>query len=197
MLTSPVMDAALQLPDPMTLEEFLVWDAPEGALWQLVNGEPLAMAPASPVHGVIQNEFGRLAGNHLAAAGGRCRVVANPGVRLGVRTDRNYRIPDLAVTCTPLIPGEPMLTDPVVLVEILSPSNQAETWINVWAYTTIPSVQEILVVRTAAIGAQLLRRNPDGTWPDLPQGIEDGDVALDSIGFRAPLATLYAGTWLA
>jgi Uma2 family endonuclease len=197
MVTSPVMDAALQLPDPMTLEEFLVWDAPEGAFWQLVDGEPCAMAPASPAHGVIQGEVGSLLRNHLTEAGGRCRMVVNPGVKLGVRSDRNYRIPDLAVTCTPLIPGEPMLTDPVVLVEILSPSNQAETWTNVWATTTIPSVQEILVVRTAAIGAQLLRRNPDGTWPDLPQGIEDGDVALDSIGFRAPLAALYAGTWLA
>jgi hypothetical protein len=34
---------------------------------------------------------------------------------------------------------ESALTDPVLLIEILSPSNQAETWANVWAYATIPS----------------------------------------------------------
>jgi hypothetical protein len=33
-----------------------------------------------------------------------------------------------------------MVADPVRLAEILSPGNEAETWRNVWAYTTIPTV---------------------------------------------------------
>ena len=45
---------------------------------------------------------------------------------------------------------ESALADPVLLIEILSPSYQAETWANVWAYATIPSVQEILVLKTAS-----------------------------------------------
>ena len=190
------MSAALELPIPMSLTEFLVWDAPDGARWQLIDGQPHAMAPASPGHGMIQNELGDLLRNHLAARASQCRAVANPGVRIELRADMNYRIPDLAVTCTPLVPGDPMLPDPVLLVEILSPSNPAETWMNVWAYTTIPSVREILVIRTDAAGAQLLRRNPDGTWPYAPMVVE-GDVILESIGFQVPLAALYAGTWLA
>jgi Uma2 family endonuclease len=189
------MSAALELPAPMSLAEFLVWDAPDGARWQLIDGQPHAMAPASPVHGTIQNEVGALLRNHLRAQGTQCRAVANPGVRIELRPDMNYRIPDLAVTCAPLIPGDPMLPDPVLLVEILSPSNPAETWMNVWAYTTIPSVREILVIRTDAAGAQLLRRKPDGTWPYAPDIVE-GDVVLDSIGFQMPLAAVYAGTWL-
>lgn len=159
------MSAAMEIPAPISLAEFLAWDAPDGTRWQLVDGEPRAMAPASPVHSAIQNELGRLLGNHLAEQGGRCRVYSTPGVMLGVRADRNFRISDIAVSCSPLVPGEPTLPDPVLLVEILSPGNPADTWINVWAYTTIPSVQEILVIRTDAIGAQLLRRNKDGTWP--------------------------------
>ena len=189
------MSAALELPVPMSLTEFLVWDAPDGARWQLIDGQPHAMAPASPVHGVLQSQLSRLLGNHLAAQGSQCQVASNPGVRIELRADMNYRIPDLAVTCTPLVPGDPMLPDPVLLVEILSPSNPAETWINVWAYTTIPSVREILVIRTDAPGAQLLRRNADGTWPYAPMVVE-GDVILESIRFQAPLAAIYAGTWL-
>ena len=50
-------------------------------------------------------------------------------------------------------------SDPVLLVEILSPSNRAETWTNVWAYTTIPSVREILVLHSLRIRAELLRRD--------------------------------------
>jgi Uma2 family endonuclease len=180
----------------MTLEAFLTWDAPPDARWQLVDGVPLAMAPASPVHAAIQNELGALLRNHLADQGGACRAYANPGVKLGEKTDINFRIPDLGVSCTPLEPGDPALPDPVLLIEILSPSNPRETWMNVWAYTSIPSVQEVLVVRSDIMGAQLLRRQPDGTWPVVPDTVAD-TADLRSVGQRLPLNALYAGTWLA
>lgn len=89
-----------------------------------------------------------------------------------------------------------MLTDPVLLVEILSPSNQAETWANVWAYTTIPSVREILIVHSTAVRADLLRRDPDGNWPERALTVEDGTLDLRSIDFRIGLAALYQGTRL-
>ena len=192
-----LMSAALDLPNPMSLTEFLAWDAPDGTLWQLVDGEPAAMAPASPLHGTIQNELGRLIGNHLRERATQCRAAANPGILLGKRADRNFRIPDLGVTCSPLVPGEPALPDPILLVEILSPGNPAETWMNVWAYTTIPSVREILVIRSDVRGAHLLRRNSDGGWPGAPVTVEAGQLALESIDFRVPLDTVYDGTWLA
>lgn len=80
------------------------------------------------------------------------------------------------------------------LIEILFPSNQAETWANVWAYATIPSVQEILVLKTASIGAELLRRNQDGSWPRQPLAIETGELTLESIGLSIPLAAAYRTT---
>ena len=61
-----------------------------------------------------------------------------------------------------------MVPDPVLLIEILSPSNEAQTRANIWAYTTIPSVREILAVHSTRIEAELLRRNPDGSWPEEP-----------------------------
>ena len=179
------------------MDEFLVWDAPEGAMWQLVDGQPRAMAPASPIHGRIQGRMFRQIENHLEAQNSPCVPIVTPGVRLGKRADSNYRIPDLAVTCSPLVQGELMIPDPVLLVEILSPSNPAEAWFNVWAYTTIPSVREILVIHSTSIGADILRRDAVGAWPEAPIRIESGDIALDSIGFRFPLADLYARTWLA
>lgn len=41
----------------MTVAEFLAWNPPEGQAWQLVDGEPQAMAPASRTHGTIQGEL--------------------------------------------------------------------------------------------------------------------------------------------
>ena len=35
---------------------------------------------------------------------------------------------------------------PVLMVEILSPTNKTETWTNVWAYTTIPTVTDLASV---------------------------------------------------
>jgi len=88
--------------------------------------------------------------------------------------------------------GDKVLREPLVVVEILSPSNRAETWMNVWRYVTIPSVREILVPDTTEIRADLLRRGDDGAWPDnsLPLGTNDDDV-LDSIGFSVRAAAFY------
>lgn len=191
------MTAALKIPVRMTLAEFLAWNPPGNQTWQLVDGEPQAMAPANRTHGAIQGELARLIGDHLHDRGGPCTLIITPGVIPRVQSETNIRVPDLAVTCSPYAAEESALTDPVLLIEILSPSNQAETWSNVWAYTTIPSVAEILVVRTAAIGAELLRRAPDGTWPRQPEHIEAGELFLSSINFRVPLTALYRTTRLA
>jgi Uma2 family endonuclease len=123
-------------------------------------------------------------------------VVANPGIVPRLLSEHNVRIPDLAVTCSPLGPGQATLSDPVLVIEILSPSNQAKTWTNVWAYTSIPSVQEILVLHADRIAAELLRRSPQGEWTDRPIAFAEGELALESIGFRVALAELYARTGL-
>lgn len=137
-----------------------------------------------------------MTGNHLAEHRPGCRVLSNPGVVLRVNSENNFRIPDLGVTCTPISRGAIAVAEPILLIEILSPVNLVATWTNVWAYTNIPSVQEILVIRTASIGVQLLRRAPDGNWLDIPVGIESGELELQSVGFHMPVAALYAGTWL-
>ena len=86
----------------------------------------------------------------------------------------------------------------MLLIEIVSPSNERQTWANVWAFTTIPTVREILVISSLRIGAELLRRRPDGSWPERPEALGPEDtLALESIGFAAPLAAAYATTHLA
>ncbi len=191
------MSALAKIPIPMTVAEFLAWTPPTAQPWQLVDGEPQAMAPASSTHGAIQAELGALIRNHLVERASPCRVITAPGLIPRVRSDINFRIPDLAVTCSAYDEEEAALTTPVLVIEILSPSNQAETWTNVWAYTTIPSIREILVLKTAEIGAELLRRAEDGHWPGQPLTIETGNLTLESIGFSMPLAAAYRTTRLA
>lgn len=178
----------------MTVEEFLDWPGDGTArTHQLVDGEPQAMAPASITYGIIQANIAGVLGNHLRGSG--CHVVIAPGVVPRVRSEANMRVPDLAVTCKADEAGIHAMAEPIVLIEILSPSNEPETRANVWTYTTIPSVREILLVRSTHIAAELIRREPDGSWPaNFVPIAKEAPLVLDSLDFSCPLAALYEGT---
>ena len=178
----------------MTLDEFLVWDADDvtGRRWQLVDGEPVLMAPAAEVHGADPGGAwpppGAITSWQLDAHAGSSDA---PGIVPRIRANENFRVPDLGVTCAP--PSkEVMVPEPVLLIEILSPGNEAKTRSNIWAYTTMPSVQEILAVRSTRMEVELLRRDAEGNWPSSPVIIRPPDaLGLSSIGFEAPVADLY------
>ena len=178
----------------MSLDEFLAWNPGGHETWQLVGGVPVAMAPASTVHGKLLGRLAQAVENHLDAQNSTCSLVIEPGVVPHLLASHNYRVPDLAVTCAEIETRQPTLTDPVLVAEILSPSNQSETWDNVLAYATIPTVQEILVLRSVFVGADVLCRLPDGSWPKQAEQVRAGDLVLDSIGLRTPLMDLYRRT---
>src|SRR5690348_13868400 len=128
------MTAALKAPPHrMSVAEFLDWVPGDrsGALWQLRDGEPEMMAPASDAHGSIQAELAHLLTAHLVSQGSPCRIAVAPGVIPRVRAAENCLVPDLGVTCAPPAGGK-TLPAPVALIEILSSSNEAETWANIW-----------------------------------------------------------------
>jgi Uma2 family endonuclease len=102
--------------------------------YELVDGEPRAMVPANRTHGILQSRLATLINNHLHREKRPCNLVVEPGVVPRLLPDHNVRVPDLAVTCTPYQTEEAVLADAVLVIEILSPSNQAKTWTNVWAY---------------------------------------------------------------
>jgi Uma2 family endonuclease len=183
----------------MTVTEFHAWQPSEhpDRRWQLVDGRPFDTAPASDDHGTIQSRAAYLLTAHLDAHLPACRVVTAPGVVPRVRSMTNERMPDLGVTCSPAT-GSQTLANPVVLIEMLSPSNESQTRANVWAYTTIPSVADILILNSTAIEGALLRRDGNGDWPGEPLTFGNGEaVELRSIGFTAPLIAFYRGTSLA
>ena len=177
----------------MTVTEFLDWDSGDysGARWQLRDGEPEMMAPASDPHGSIQSFLGHLLTAHLLARNSRCRVVTAPGVVPAHRSEENCLVPDLGITCAPQT-GARLLHEPLLLIEILSPTNVSRTRANVRAYRTIPTVQEIVVQRSTSVAGEVLRRGPTGSWPRQPELLDaEAALRLDSIGYAAPLRDAY------
>jgi Uma2 family endonuclease len=183
----------------MTVAEFLDWPGDgSGRTFQLVDGEPRAMSPGSATHGTIQSNLSRLIGNLLVAADSGYRIVTEPGVITRIRASTNLRVPDLGITLAPDEPGQQALPDPVVLIEILSPGNAKDTWDNVRAYTTIPSVREMVVVHSTRVLAEVLRRGTDGPWPEESEKIGREDaLRLESIDFACRLREVYRQTHLA
>jgi Uma2 family endonuclease len=90
--------------------------------------------------------------------------------------------------------GQRAWPEPLLLIEVLSPSNASDTW-EIWAYCTIPSVQEIAVVHSTRVQAEVLRRRPDGQWPEALERVDEGEaLAFKCIGFTCPLVDIYAQT---
>lgn len=185
------MSQALRRP-LLTVDEFQDWEPPpgmEGWRWELVDGEPVGMAPPGINHGAIQSMAAYLLTAHLRTHRPTCRVIITPGVIPGLRSRFNQRVPDLGVSCGPFIDGRSLL-DPLLLIEILSPSNETKTRANAWAYATIPSVQEVLILAGTAVRAEVLRQGEE--TPAIVVG--DEMLRLSSIGYAGRLSEFYATT---
>jgi len=180
----------------MTAEEFIAWggDGHPGRL-ELVNGVVRAMSPASGTHALIQSTIAGLIRNHLKARESPCRVGTEAPIRPRMRPNMNVRAPDIAVTCIPKSPNEKFFPDPVLIVEVLSPSNERETWESIWACATIPAIQEVMVVDSERIHVIVYTKDSAGAWPEEPQVVEaGGTIRLASIDAEIAILDIYADT---
>ena len=191
------MSQAKRAVTPMTVEEFLDWAARQPGTWELVDGWPRAMAPASTTHGAIQARAASLLDRHIEATRSPCRAVTEAAIVPASFKRHNARGADLAITCSPPAEDEWALKDPVFILEILSPSNEQDTRDNVWVYMTMPSVRQILLLASTAVRGEMFQRRGDGSWPEEAQPLAAGDVVrVEPIGFECPLAAFYARTGL-
>ena len=193
---SPPAVSVLAYDGMMTADEFSRWPG-DGLHWRhaLIDGKPVAMNPPSYRHGDIHGRLMRVLGNHLAehrpgCGAPDCSAAVGVGVQPRAAADVNVRVPDLTVAC-----GEQRrhyAQDPLLIAEILSPSNEKETREAVRACLSIPSLQEVLVLDSLGVAAEVLTRQPDGAWPANPVLLlDDAELALVSLGFRCPLRDLY------
>ena len=192
-----VNTAQPKLPPLMTVAEFLDWDGDghQGKL-ELVNGEVVAMSPASGTHALIQANLAGLIWQHLRTTKRPCRVGTEAPVVPRFHSNKNVRAPDLAVTCAPAT-SDKVFPDPVLIIEVLSPSNQRETWESIWACATIQSLAEVVVVDSERVHIQVFRKTTDGGWPKDAEIVEAGStLRIESIEAARPIAEVYAGTHL-
>ena len=175
----------------MTVAEFLSWEDGTDTRYELLNGSPVAMAPPAIAHGILAL---RLSARIDAALRSRppCFGQIEAGIVRPDRDDTCY-IADIAVTCTPPERGQQLLPDPLLIVEILSPGTALyDRQTKVSDYRRIASVQEILLIDSASIFAEVLRREGDRWITEIVRGPQ-ATLSLASIGLTATMSDLYEG----
>jgi Uma2 family endonuclease len=175
----------------MTVDEFLCWEDGTDTRYELVGGFVVAMAPPAPAHGRIAARLGGLTDAALRSRP-PCFVQSEAGIIRPDRDDTCY-IADLAVTCTPSQPDDRLIREPILIVEILSPSTAAfDRQTKVADYRRIPSVQEILLIDSASIFAEVLRRDGDRWITEIIQG-PAATLSLACVPLTVAMAELYDG----
>ena len=109
--------------------------------------------------------------------------------------DERTRIiyPDISVICGPilyLVGRKDTVVNPVVLVEVLSPSTEAyDRGEKAAHYRSIASLQSYVLVSIARMAVERFDRASDGSWSlrDCPEVL-----AIPALGIELPVAEIYA-----
>lgn len=139
---------SVQIKPRYTLEEYFALELSAQERYEYFNGEVFCMSGVSPNHAQIESNLITALNNELRARG--CRVFP-ANIRIKVPAAPPYRYPDLAVVCDqPVyeeIGGIQALTNPILLVEVLSPSTEGyDRGDKFTYYKSIPTFREYLLV---------------------------------------------------
>jgi Uma2 family endonuclease len=175
----------------MSLEEFQRWDDGSETRYELIDGFPVAMAPPAEAHRILAM---RLGSRIEAALAGRrpCNAQIEPGVVRRDRADSCY-VPDIAVTCEPNEPGRQAMVDPILVVEILSPSTErSDRRVKLPAYQSLERVREVVLIDADSHHAELYRRENSHWGIERVRGAE-ATLFLASVDLRIVMSELYEG----
>jgi len=166
----------------MTSDAFIAWamEQPEGRRYELSDGEIVAMAPERVAHARAKFRVARRLAEAVEEAGSACEVFAD-GMAVMVDEATTYE-PDAQVRCGPKLPFDATrVTDPVIVVEVLSPSTSVrDSTEKLENYFRIPSLHHYLIVKPETGAIIHHQRNPDGTL--LTRITHGGPIRLDPPG---------------
>ena len=190
-MTDVVSFESLMSTQVLTPEQYLEIERKVEGKNEYYQGEMFAMARVSYVHTVV-------AGNTAAELSRQLRptpyTVSISDLRVRVSATGLYTYPDVVVACEPkFLDGHfDVLLNPVLLVEVLSPSTEAyDRGRKFKHYRAIESLQAYLMVSTDCVQADLHTRQPDGGWLLTSASRLEDVLSLQSIACQLTLADLY------
>lgn len=167
----------------MTVAEFLRWDGDPQIRYELLNGQPKAMAPARSFHRRIVVNAAVEIDKRLD--GRPCSAEVEAGI---FYTNEDFYVADVAMACGP--PDDQVATrDPILIVEVLSPSTRIhDRGRKLDDYKTLPSVAEVWLIDSEKRWVEVWRRD-DAGWAGrdhvgksgFASTVLDHEIALDRL----------------
>ncbi|MDC3953564.1 Uma2 family endonuclease [Polyangium jinanense] len=168
-----------------TFAEYIAYDEASETKHEFLDGEIYAMAGGTGRHSLLTTAMsGEL---RIALRSRPCRVFS-PDMRLRVQETGLATYPDVAVVCGHIgydPESATTYTNPIVLVEVLSPSTERYDGIyKLDHYLRIPTLREYLLVSQNEPHIQHYTRNEDDSWtfrhvrPPQPLKLPSVDVTL-------------------
>jgi Uma2 family endonuclease len=134
----------------MTSDEFIAWamEQPETSHYELAAGEVVAKSPEPSAHALTKAHVWRRLAEGTEAANRPCEIYPS-GMAVEIDEATTYE-PDALVRCGAPLPADAIkLNDPIIIVEVLSPSSLArDSGAKLADYFHLPSVRHYLIVRT-------------------------------------------------
>ena len=166
----------------MTADAFIAWAMarPEGERYERVDGAVLAMAPGRIAHNDAKFLIARRLAAAVEASRLQCQVQID-GMAVQVDSHTIYE-PDVIMRCGPALPPDTVRrTDPLVLVEVLSPSTRG---VDVGPKPSdcfrIPSLRHYLIVRAGR--RVVIHHQRDEAGAIMTSILGDGPLRLDPPG---------------
>jgi Uma2 family endonuclease len=131
---------------PMSADEFLAWAEGQEGRWELHSGAAVAMAPERLLHSQCKGRVYRSLSEAIERGGSSCEALPDgPGVRIDEETVFE---PDALVYCGSRPPPDALeISNPAVIVEVLSPSTAAlDHGVKLTGYFSLSSVMHYLIV---------------------------------------------------
>jgi Uma2 family endonuclease len=176
---------------PMSLDQFLRWDDGTDTHYELIGGFLLAMAPPAAAHRMLAMRLG----SRIESAVEKrrpCNAQGEAGIVHPERSDTYFEA-DIAASCERHEFGQQALKEPFLIVEILSASTERhDRRVKLPAYRQIATVQEILLIASDGLYAELHRRSGAQWITEILRG-GDAVLSLASVPIEIRLADLYEG----
>jgi Uma2 family endonuclease len=187
------MNDAAPVQSRMTVEAYLAFcDARPRERYQLLAGEPVAMAPATVRHEMIAGNIDATLRPQLRQRG--CRSHREIGVARS--DDADYLPePDVVVRCGPVDGSRRWVDDPIAVFEVLSPSTMVDDrGYKLREYFAFPSMRHVVLVYQEQVRVEHWRRGEDGAWQELVvlQFAQDR-LELTAAGASISVAEIYDG----
>ena len=178
-----------------SLEEYLALERESEVKYEYWNGEIFEMSGGTLSHDQIMgNIFDAL---RVALRGKDCRAFTN-NMQIKVPAAPPYRYADGSVVCGQVeverFNGNDLLLNPMLLIEVLSPSTEAfDRGDKFTYYKSIPSFREYLLVAQHRPHITHYVKQTDGKWDYEESNDLTSNLVLPSVDCALALSEVYVG----